>query len=103
MQPTQVAGLEFLYDLLGVEHGSWERPADAESLVYLPGRLDPQGAVKLNPEVKAAFEHIIAFHNACKWTLPRLDASNIADFLHHYDWFLRRYDAEYREKIACYS
>ena len=103
MQPTQLAGLEFLCDLLGIEHGSFERPADAESLVYLPGRLDPQGAVNLNPAVRAAFKHIVAFHNECQWTLPKLDASNIADFCHHYDWHMRRYDAAYRENIARYA
>ena len=100
MQPTQLAGLEFLCDLLDIEHGSFERPADADSLVYLPGRLDPRGAAELNPQVREAFEHIIAFHNEVKWTLPTLNAANIVEFMHYYDWYLRRNDASYQEKVV---
>ena len=100
VKPSQLAGLEFLCDLLGIEHGSFEKPADADSLAYLPGRLDPQGAVKLNPKVRKAFEHIVAFHNECKWTMPTLNAANIVEFLRHYDWYLRRYDVSYQETIV---
>ena len=103
LAPSQVSGIEFLYDLLGIEHSAFERPADSRTMVYLPGRLDPQSASVLNPEVRSAFEHIIQFHNECKWTLPRLDAENIVEFMRHYDWYLRRYDASYQENVAKYA
>ena len=100
LQPSQLAGAEFCYDLLGVEHSSWMRPNDASSLTFLPGRLNPKSAIEINPEVRPAFKRMVEYHNAMHWTMPRLNSRNIIEFLHWYDAWFRIADIKYRKEIA---
>ena len=97
IEAGELAGINWLGKVIGTETSPDRRPADDETLTFIPDRLNPRKCAKFSPLGKKTYEFIIDYLLRNNLIPPQQTPENIEAFCRFYHTFLIKTNTTYKK------
>ena len=89
LQPGELAGIQFMGEVIGTDTNSWRRPADATALTICPSKFNPMKSALFTDPAAARLRFICDYLRSHGLDRPDLNPINVTSFIEFYSAHLK--------------